>query len=385
MSKELEDLNKAIDEATGIGSEQLKKSQQAFDFTAPDTHHVGYQRHNASGTVSQIAAKGFKPVDHTALNRKRGHQKAASTDRSHASHWEYEGRSGSTSARQKEAAARASSDSHEAAAAAITITPHPVGTKIITAHDLRYPHASKQGTITKVIPDSGIGGGGIPGYHVKLDGGDTEIFGHTDIDHVEDTTAAEPEDTRVFAIGDGDGGFKFHKWDGSPIENYDGEYTWYNGDGQSHQMHTWMDESGERAYSAISKDEWQAKFGDTNKTEDPVAPLVAGIEKAANDLLQHPHMERYKEEVWGMIQNLKDNPSAGHAFAVGNRLQTLAENNNTFREGQDVMASPTYGGAVGRVKSTNGDYVIVEHTDGTEHSYHFSDLDSLELDDEDDE
>ena len=52
------ELQKAIDEAAQAGVLMLRKSQMTFDFTAPNPHHVAYTRTNASGTVSNIAAKG---------------------------------------------------------------------------------------------------------------------------------------------------------------------------------------------------------------------------------------------------------------------------------------------------------------------------------------
>lgn len=53
----IEELNKAcsIAEKSAIGL--LKKSQMAMDFGTHD-HHVAYTRTNASGTVSNVAAKG---------------------------------------------------------------------------------------------------------------------------------------------------------------------------------------------------------------------------------------------------------------------------------------------------------------------------------------
>jgi len=56
----LEELRKAIEEAAGVGTGLLRKSQMAFDFSAPATqpHHVAYLRTNARGTTSRIEAKG---------------------------------------------------------------------------------------------------------------------------------------------------------------------------------------------------------------------------------------------------------------------------------------------------------------------------------------
>lgn len=54
----LEELQKAIEVAAEHGMVLIKKSQMAFDFSAPNPHHVAYTRTNASGTVSNIAAKG---------------------------------------------------------------------------------------------------------------------------------------------------------------------------------------------------------------------------------------------------------------------------------------------------------------------------------------
>lgn len=50
----LEELQKAIEETAAAGTEMLKKSQMGL----LDPHHVAYTRTNASGTVSNIAAKG---------------------------------------------------------------------------------------------------------------------------------------------------------------------------------------------------------------------------------------------------------------------------------------------------------------------------------------
>ena len=56
----IDDLTKACSLATEAATSLLKKSQTSFDFSAPapNPHHKAYSRTNASGTVSQIAAKG---------------------------------------------------------------------------------------------------------------------------------------------------------------------------------------------------------------------------------------------------------------------------------------------------------------------------------------
>lgn len=60
----LEELRKAIEEATGVGAGLLRKSQMAFDFSAPavQPHHVAYLRTNARGTTSRIKAQGSPSV-----------------------------------------------------------------------------------------------------------------------------------------------------------------------------------------------------------------------------------------------------------------------------------------------------------------------------------
>ena len=54
----LQELQKAIDETAEAGISMLRKSQMALDFSSTNPHHAAYTRTNASGTVSQIQAKG---------------------------------------------------------------------------------------------------------------------------------------------------------------------------------------------------------------------------------------------------------------------------------------------------------------------------------------
>lgn len=61
----IEDLLKACNDTEEAAAEQLRKSQMAFDFTAPAVgnphdHHKAYTRTNAAGTVSQIKEKGVQ-------------------------------------------------------------------------------------------------------------------------------------------------------------------------------------------------------------------------------------------------------------------------------------------------------------------------------------
>lgn len=58
----IEQLEKAMQEAAEAGVTMLKKSQMAFDFSAPNPHdhHKEYTRVNQSGTVSHVKAKGVQ-------------------------------------------------------------------------------------------------------------------------------------------------------------------------------------------------------------------------------------------------------------------------------------------------------------------------------------
>jgi hypothetical protein len=62
------------------------------------------------------------------------------------------------------------------------------------------------------------------------------------------------------------------------------------------------------------------------------------------------------------------------------------KNNNSLEEGSKVQASKNYGGKAGTIKSFDSDkkFATVKHEDGSEGSYHVSDL-SLKEDEEDDE
>lgn len=54
---------------------------------------------------------------------------------------------------------------------------------------------------------------------------------------------------------------------------------------------------------------------------------------------------------------------------------TGEEPEHQFRDGDELTASETYGGKSGVVTATQGrSYVMVQHTDGSEGIYHFSDL-----------
>lgn len=70
-TEELQKAIKLVERAADI----LKKSQMAFDFTVSNPHahdhHVAYTRTNASGTVSNIKAKGAPTIDHEARRQKK--------------------------------------------------------------------------------------------------------------------------------------------------------------------------------------------------------------------------------------------------------------------------------------------------------------------------
>jgi hypothetical protein len=75
MSKEVEDLTKAIDTVVQM-AEALKKSQMNL---FGDPHHVGYTRTSASGAVSTIAAKNPHEKAHT-IQERPSHVGAASEE-----------------------------------------------------------------------------------------------------------------------------------------------------------------------------------------------------------------------------------------------------------------------------------------------------------------
>lgn len=120
----IDELQKAIDEAAMAGVLMIRKSQMSFDFTAPNPHHVAYTRTNASGTVSNIQAKGAPAV----------HPQA-----------------------------------------------HRVGDKVTIDHDLQHEAAGKDGVITKVHAGGGIGATGIADYTVEVPGHGREVYGHGEI------------------------------------------------------------------------------------------------------------------------------------------------------------------------------------------------------------
>lgn len=144
----------------------------------------------------------------------------------------------------------------------------------------------------------------------------------------EDMTSKQAAKQKVWGGTDSaDGKFKFRDWEtGDEVPNYEGEYTFFSKDGGKSQMHTWMDEeTGERAHSALTKEEWHKKFGQAEKHQ----ALIDGVHKVGNDLLQNPMMAAHHDNIRRKLEGLKANPTAKYAAQVAGDLKLMAEKAKT--------------------------------------------------------
>lgn len=267
-TEELQKAIKLVERAADI----LQKSQMAFDFNVGTPHHVAYTRTNASGTVSNIAAKGV-PREKAIKTFRAGYMRAK-IDHDNRQH-------GEQSSPHYRAGREAGSESTAA-------TDHRAAYR---AHLAKHPRQNTQTGEWEPMMSSVKGEGEFAdGFHASLE--EKKRDAHYDAGyktgqkHIEagihqeiggtwgdawekhaakHYPASQPaEKQKVWGGTDSsDGKFRFRDWEtGDEVPNYEGEYTYFSKDGGKSQMHTWMDKYGERNHSHMTKDEYNAKYGE---------------------------------------------------------------------------------------------------------------------------
>lgn len=284
MSK-IDELQKAIDEAAMAGVLMIRKSQMSFDFTASNPHHVAYTRTNASGTVSNIQAKGSERYKVVKLDNGRHGVKdtlykynvATGMDKDQA-HQEATSRN----ARHKEARAR--EDAEEARLNAAS-QPAAKGSPKYQPGDTVIHHGKKQTLVRRndangmarwELSNSGLMYEGDEDKHIPAPRGphNPESPDYTHVGDPNKPAAKEVKPNAKQKVWGGtdsaDGKFRFRDWEtGNEVPNYEGEYTYFSKDGDKSQMHTWIDKYGERNHSHMTKDQYNAKYGEDFGRETP--------------------------------------------------------------------------------------------------------------------
>jgi len=136
----------------------------------------------------------------------------------------------------------------------------------------------------------------------------------------------------------------YHNWDtAEEIPDYEGEYTSYHS-GTGQQMHTWKDETGERAFSAMPKEEWYAKHGSGEVHQQHLAEHAAAIEREYD----HNGVEAYgqkgmKNTVWRKLFKDADELHAwtekNDASVLGTRGLTDFEAHPKSKGGKEQLAA----------------------------------------------
>lgn len=396
-SETIDELQKAIDEAAMAGVLMLRKSQMSFDFTAPnphegkkitrrtglsnaeyaaagnpEVHHVAYTRTNASGTVSNIAAKGAPKVEikRVSSNEQNVSQRHVSYDihvdgKYHSTHNDINDAM-DHKAKLENASQPAAKEVKPNANAVHEHYPWGRLTKVEGKGVRAVLHPEHQeaigklqdGESTRFKDEQGIDWTAKRnGEHVELKAPSRVSGTALRVKH-SDVAAQQPAaKQKVWGGTDSaDGKFRFRDWEsGEEVPNYEGEYTYFPKDGGKSQMHTWIDkETGERAHSALTKDEWYKKFGQAEKHQQ----LLDGVHKVGNDLLNNPMMAAHHGEIKTMLQQLKDNPHPKHAKAVASQMKDMVNaskpSKNAAKDLKAELESDDFGmtekGGNGRVK-----------------------------------
>lgn len=279
----LEELQKAIEEVAEAGTGLLRKSQMALDFSAPNPHHVAYTRTNASGTVSQIQAKGSPKVEikRVSSDEQNVSQRHISYDihvdgKYHTTHNDINDAMDHKERLEKEGQAKPS--------------PKPNAT---TNHS-HYPW----GRLTKVD------GGGI-----------------TAIMHPEHQEAVgKLQDGESTSFKDEQGIDWKAKRDGEHVKMTPPPI---------HSSKSLVVKHSDLAPEDISYD---PQPGDDAPLKNPEAryqnshqQLIDGVHKVGNDLLANPKMAEHHSEIETMLVDLERVPDAKHAMHIANRLKEMTE------------------------------------------------------------
>ena len=314
----IEELRKAIEEACGTG-DALLKSQMGFDFgatTTPNPHHAAYARRNASGTVSQIQAKGAPAPEHHAMvkelhdaferhdRRGRGGL-GISTDHSDYSTPEKYLQTAKNILKYQGHERLGERGADEVGGMLNRhITRLEEGKEGTAAHEAQESPAQEAKEHDEKDEQP------VVVQEVKVDAGyripppPPMLHGRPDTRHQKyeegktARTTGKPDSSNPYTEESFENMAWYHGWsgdtkaDGSPIDN---PYP-------NHQRPT-----------------------PATGPSPEVAHLITQVEEAATGLLTHAAMQPHRAEIEQMIRELKQYPSAGHAKAIVERLKDMGE------------------------------------------------------------
>lgn len=375
----LEELQKAIEDVAEAGTGMLRKSQMAFDFSAPNPHHVAYTRTNSSGTVSNIAAKGApKPqepktrkeqlgdtthaiigkraISATSLHKINGtHEGAWGTyhhpdGRSyeavkHQGSWHLTGNYTQYAPAEKPAPKPNATTKHEhypwgrltkVDGGGITAIMHPehqeaVG-KLQDGETARFQ--DEQGILWKVKRD---------GEHVKLTppsiySSKTLVVKHSDLAPERKPSVADqlaelktPQHGTTFsqrmAYHGKQNGLSHQEIARMSSALHASESAQSaEGHARAHYEHAAAaSEATDPVYKRYHEEtaEWHKQEAETRQSEKH-QQLIDGVHKVGNDLLNNPMLAEHHENIKNKLQGLKANPTAKAAAQVAGDLKLIA-------------------------------------------------------------
>ena len=292
----LDELQKAIEEAAETSLEMLRKSQMAFDFTAPNPHahdhHVAYTRTNASGTVSNIAAKGAPTV----------HPLQAEADVSN----------------------KPGADSHTAAKMLQRVADKHRNNMYRKADSFKDTHGNYE------LPASAVAGNEAREYKT------TDVYGNNSQRHQGQLVPGESEFSPEFQKIQEEHGHN------SFILNHNGHRYLVDPQGYSYARYITHIKGEPKGTVRIEKNpnptgvETFKNDGD-NAIENNVTihrhgdayekhmKLIDGVHKVGNDLLNNPMMAAHHDNIRRKLEGLKTNPTAKYAAQVAGDLKLMAE------------------------------------------------------------
>lgn len=378
----LEELQKAIEEVAEAGVELLRKSQMALDFTSSnphqstpkqrptlaelnhqktqyelktqrhmmDPHHVAYTRTNASGTVSNVQAKGAQAPSQTEWKGKKEKlgdstqaiigRRTISAISLHEINGTHEGATGALiQSGKKYEAVKHKGNWHLTG----NYTTHHVEAKETKPNANAVHEHYPWGRLTKV-EGKGVRAVLHPEHQEaigKLQNGDSTRF--KDEQGIDWTAKRNGEHVELKAPSRVSGTALRVKHSDVAAEEADVSYDPQPGDDAP------LKNPQERYESAKHQ------------------ALLDGVHKVGNDLLQNPLMAKHHEEIKTMLGELKANPHPKHAAAVASQLKDMAAaskpSKNAAKDLKAELESDDFGmtekGGNGRVRMGRDGKLVV--------------------------
>lgn len=277
-------LKKAIALAEGA-TEPLKKSQQSFDFSPgpnPHDHHRAYTRTNASGTVSNIQAKGTPKLRTTAEMIDHHYKEADKYDKMEDRARKEERYEAARRHSEKAEQHRNRADSLESRLPEATPTMWDEDGEIHTSEPQQvWVDPAKQRREMEAAVTTRERNLQHPAF--SQIGKDGRVYLH---------------DSKT----------------GRQLDDYEGPFH-PNGD-ISKTLHTWV-KDGERNYSASTRQVATAS--------PEIQHLVGTTTELIGDMIKKPAMAKYREVIQRKLDALNANPNAKAAYEVISDVKMIAE------------------------------------------------------------